>query len=65
MVAMDRQIQTWVNGVPVCRIYDKRQRENNPIDREKHPFLQPGMIRFAIPKDNDAFQFRRLNVAPI
>jgi len=65
-VAMDRQIQTWVNGVPVCLIHDKRPlRENVPNDRKMRPFLEPGVIRFSVPKENDGFRFRRLNVSPI
>ena len=69
VLAMDRQIQTWVNGVPVCEVTDRRNvRENVPtdkIDRTKDPFLQPGTIRFTVPKDNGEFQFRRLTVSPV
>jgi hypothetical protein len=64
--AMDRQIQTWVNGVPVCEIRDPRSiRENAPVDRFFDPFLNPGTIRFTVPKDNGEFQFQRLTVSPI
>jgi len=61
VLAMDRRIQTWVNGVPVSLIYDQRSvRQNVPIDRKRDPFLGPGTIRFTVPADNSDFQFRRL-----
>ena len=61
MVAMDRQIQTWVNGVPVCAIYDRRGIK----DALSAPFLNPGTIRLSVPTENDQFQFRRLAVSPM
>ena len=62
VAAVDRQIQTWVNGVPVCEIFERRRiREANP----KGPFLDPGTIRISVPKENDEFQFRLLTVSPI
>jgi hypothetical protein len=65
-VVMDRQIQTWINGVPVCEIYDQRKvPEGMPLDRQRHPFLQPGTIRLSVPTDNTGFQFRQLMVSPI
>jgi hypothetical protein len=60
MVAMDRKIHTWVNGVPVCEIYDKRGKQDVPA-----PFLDPGTIRLSVPKENDQFQFRRLTISPM
>ena len=66
VAAMDRHIQTWVNGVPVCNINDQRSiRENMPIDRRRDPFLKPGTIRLSVPEDNTAFQFRQLVVMEI
>ena len=61
MIAMDRKIHTWVNGVPVCEIYDKRGKK----DVFSAPFLDPGTIRLSVPKDNDQFQFRHLTVSPM
>ena len=62
VLAMGRQIQTWVNGVPVCEIIDQRRvREDTFLG----PFLEPGTIRLSVPPDNSAFQFRRLSVAPM
>ena len=69
VVAMNRQIQTWVNGVPVCEFMDRRNvRENipaNQVDRRFDPFLKPGTIRFSVPQDNTNFQFRRLTVSSV
>jgi hypothetical protein len=62
VLAMDRRIQTWVNGVPVCEIMDQRKVREDVITG---PFLEPGAIRFSVPSDNTAFQFRRLLVAPV
>ena len=61
MVAMDRQMQTWINGVPVCEIHDKRAKK----DVLSGPFLNPGTIRVSVPKENDQFQFRRVTVSPM
>jgi hypothetical protein len=62
VVAVDRQIQTWVNGVPVCGVTDRRGvRENAAMG----PFLEPGVIRLSVPKENDGFQFRRVIVSPV
>ena len=58
-VVMGRQIQTWVNGVPVSKIKDRRT-----ISTPTGPFLGPGTIRFSVPRDNTEFQFRRLMVTP-
>ena len=66
VAAMGRQIQTWVNGVPVCSIHDRRTvRESVPTDRQRDPFLGPGTIRFSVPPENTEFQFRHLTVSPI
>ena len=66
VVAMDRQIQTWVNGVPVCEIFDRRTDRGNTLkDRQRDPFLEPGTIRFTVPPGNSEFQFRRLMVLPV
>jgi len=62
VLAMDRHIQTWVNGVPVCEITDQRKVREDTLTG---PFLAPGTIRLSVPPDNTAFQFRRLSVAPV
>ena len=68
-VVMNRQIQTWVNGVPVGEMTDrKRVKEKGPAElftRSAGPFLKPGTIRFSVPADNSDFQFRRLILSPI
>ena len=60
VAVMDRQLATWVNGVPVCQIEDPRTRI-----RETGPFLAPGTIRLSVPENNPAFQFRQLTVSPV
>jgi hypothetical protein len=66
VVVMDRQIQTWVNGVPVCEIHEHRSEPDyTPTNRLKDPFLKPGTIRLTVPKNNTEFQFRNLTVAPV
>jgi hypothetical protein len=62
VAAMDRQLATWVNGVPVCEITDRR---TVPWPPGTGPFLQPGAISLSVPEDNQSFQFRRLTVAPV
>jgi len=59
-VVMGRQMKTWVNGVPVCYIEDRRT-----ISTPTGPFLGPGTIRFSVPPENTDFQFRHLTVAPV
>jgi len=59
-VVMDRQLQTWINGVPVCEIEDRRK-----VPVLTGPFLEPGTIRLSVPEDNSSFQFRRLTISPI
>ena len=59
---VNRQLQTWVNGVPVCEITDRRkERENSLIG----PFLKPGPVRLSVPPDNTFFEFRHLTVSSI
>jgi hypothetical protein len=60
VVAMGRQLQTWVNGVPVSYIHEERT-----IQKPKGPFLEPGMIRLSVPKENISFQFRHLLVTAV
>jgi len=60
VAVMDRQLKTWVNGIPVCEIEDRRTRAT-----ETGPFLEPGTIRLTVPDDNTSFQFRRLTVSPV
>lgn len=62
VAVMNRQLATWVNGVPVCEIEDKRI---TPFPPGTGPFLAPGTIRLAVPDDNTFFQLRRLMVSPI
>jgi len=59
VAVMDRQLKTWVNGVPVCEIEDLRTRAT-----KTGPFLAPGTIRLTVPEGNTSFQFRRLTVSP-
>ena len=67
VMAMDRQLQTWVNGVPVCNIRDPRKVPDDPriAVRNKGPFLQPGPIRLSVPEENTFFEFRNLTVTPL
>jgi len=58
VAVMDRQLATWVNGVPVSEIEDLRTRVT-----ETGPFLTPGTIRLTVPEGNTSFQFRRLTVS--
>ena len=60
VAVMDRQLQTWVNGVPVCEIEDRRT-----IPVPTGPFLEPGTIRLSVPEDNSSFQFRHLTISPM
>jgi len=62
VAVMDRQMATWVNGVPVCEIKDRRTISFPP---GTGPFLQPGVVRLSVPDDNPSFQFRRLTVSPV
>ena len=60
VAAVDKQFQTWINGVPVCAIEDKRN-----VPTTTGPFLEPGTIRLSAPEENTAFQFRRLTVSAL
>ena len=62
VAAMNRQLTTWVNGVPVCEIEDRRTVPHPP---DTGPFLQPGVVRLSVPDDNPSFQFRQLTVSPV
>jgi hypothetical protein len=62
VAAMGRQITTWVNGVPVCEIVDRRRaQEHAPTG----PFLKPGTVRLSVPQGNSGFQFRHLTISPV
>ena len=61
VAVMDRQLSTWVNGVPVCEIADRR---TSPFPPGTGPYLQPGTIRLSVPKNNTSFQFRGLTLSP-
>ena len=60
VAVMGRQFATWVDGVPVCEIEDRRTRP-----AAVGPFLEPGPIRLSVPKENTLFQFRQLTVTPV
>lgn len=60
IAAMGRQFQTWVNGVPVCLIEDKRKTLS-----ATGPFLEPGAIRLSVPQENTLLQFRHLSVSTV
>ena len=62
VAVMNRQMATWVNGVPVCEIEEQR---TVPFPPGTGPFLEPGTIRLSVPEDNTLFQFRRLTVSPV
>ena len=61
VAVMDRQLSTWVNGVPVCEIADRR---TSPLPPGTGPYLQPGTIRFSVPDNNSLFKFRNLTLSP-
>ena len=66
VMAVGNQMQTWVNGVPVCVITDIRSvRENVLSTNRKAPFLSSGTIRLQVPPENTLFEFRNLMVSPI
>jgi len=67
VAAVDRQLQTWVNGVSVCEIHDRRKVQENfrIMAQQKGPFLQPGPIRWSVPEDNTLFEFRNVTVSPV
>ncbi|MDR0704421.1 MAG: DUF1080 domain-containing protein [Planctomycetaceae bacterium] len=63
LVAVDRHFQTWVNGIPVCEMSDKR-----PLNKENPkagPFLLPGTIQFLTPEGGTNVQFRNIRIMPI
>jgi len=60
VAVMDRQLRTWIDGVPVCEIEDRRR---NPSPTG--PFLEPGTIRLFVPEENPSFQFRNLTISPV
>jgi len=62
VAAVDRQLQTWVNGVPVCEITDQRKVQENSL---VGPFLRPGPIRLSVPPENTLFEFQHLTMSPI
>ena len=61
VAVMDRQLVTWVNGIQVSEIEDRRTVSLPP---GTGPFLEPGTIRLSVPEDNTLFQFRRLTISP-
>jgi hypothetical protein len=63
LVVIDRHFQTWVNGIPVCEMSDKR-----PLNKENlqaGPFLLPGTIQLLIPEGGSNVQFRNIRIMPI
>jgi hypothetical protein len=63
LVAVDRHFQTWVNGIPVCEMSDKR-----PLNQENPkagPFLLPGTIQLLTPEGGSNVQFRNIRIMPI
>ena len=62
IAVIGRQLATWVNGVQVCEIEDRR---TTPFPPGTGPYLEPGTIRLTVPENNPSFQFRRLTVSPI
>ena len=62
VAVMDRQLTTWINGVQVSEIEDRR---TVPLPPGTGPFLAPGTIRLSVPEENTLFQFRRITVSPV
>jgi hypothetical protein len=63
LVVIDRHFQTWVNGIPVCEMSDKR-----PLNKENPkagPFLLPGTIQLLTPEGGSNVQFRNIRIMPI
>jgi hypothetical protein len=63
LVAIDRHFQTWVNGIPVCEMSDKR-----PLNQENPKagsFLLPGTIQLLTPEGGSNVQFRNIRILPI
>ncbi|MDR3183290.1 MAG: DUF1080 domain-containing protein [Planctomycetaceae bacterium] len=60
LLAADRHFQTWINGVPVCEITDKRRKkENSPTG----PFLDAGTLQFFAPQSGSSLQFRNMKIS--
>lgn len=62
LLAVDRQFQTWVNGIPVCEMSD--QRPFSP-DSKDGPFLNPGTIQLLAPDKMTNVSFRNIRITPI
>ncbi len=55
LVVVDRQFQTWVNGIPVCEW-------SVPKDKD---YIRSGTLQFLAPTDMTNVQFRNIRFAPI
>lgn len=62
LVAVDRQFQTWINGIPVCEMSDRRP---FPGEGEDGPFLESGTIQLSAPEASSNLQFRNIRVTPL
>lgn len=63
VAAVDRHLQTWVNGIPVCEMSD-----NRPLKTENSktgPSLLPGTIQLLAPQADTKVQFRNIRIMPI
>jgi hypothetical protein len=63
LVCIDRQFQTWLNGVPVCEMSDFRLQETE--DSKTGPFFLPGTIQLFVPKEGSSVLFRNIRIQSI
>ncbi|GHT22551.1 hypothetical protein FACS189419_05270 [Planctomycetales bacterium] len=61
VLASGRHFQTWVNGVPVCEITDKRSVK---ADWSKSPFLEPGTFQLFCGQSAASLQLRNIKIEP-
>ncbi|MDR2755359.1 MAG: DUF1080 domain-containing protein [Planctomycetaceae bacterium] len=64
VVAVDRHFQTWVNGIPVCEMSDKRPL-NTENPKTGSSFLPAGTIQLLAPYADTNVQFRNIRIMPI
>lgn len=69
LLVVGRQFQTWVNGIPVAEMSDRRplQPDATPesILKESGPFLGAGTIQLLAPTDDTSVEFRNIRIMPI
>lgn len=62
LVVVDRQFQTWINGIPVCEMSDRRP---PAPDVQSGYRAEAGTIQLWAPNDMTNVQFRNIRVVPI